>query len=562
MKGKFSKTEMRGLPGGPNEQFTYVTGVFMQDMYHVPMAQKGNGENVDNLLQSIYSSPGYRAKLQNEILQSKNINKDQIDEIDREYYSGDKYDVIDLINERINRVKTTPVNEITGDETAEWLYGTMSPSFLNKEPDYLDVESIEEGDRLYKEYYSKKQPVKTEINIYKDNLKNLSDYKSYLTEEKEHSSHIPLMSQTPLKGYGSNITPYAASIVDENIIVKNDYLNDPTETIAKKRATETNLIGKNILMPGEMVDESHFKAILNSDDMSMNIADLLIGVSGVQYKDTPEKTIQHVKKQIKDNPDLYKKSLSRWLNIMNKIAMQDQGQDMYYGQKGGEGYRINVSGYNDPYKVIPSGNITMTEQDGGPLKKGPLLGIDNMGNQQMMFPGYNYVFPGDMVMEIPVAQKGIESKDAMMKNAIARNSHIPFVKRLTLSQKDSPSLYLGEDEEGYDMYGSHQLASFGNYVLPNIVQEGTTLKQISKDANFDEIFKYHRKQGFKNALYFDNPEDAKYFAEENYKRVSPAFQKQKGGEFQKLVNKYTTKGWQSLTDQEKQTYKQMYQQYK
>ena len=25
---KFTKTERRGLPGGPNEVFTYVTGVF------------------------------------------------------------------------------------------------------------------------------------------------------------------------------------------------------------------------------------------------------------------------------------------------------------------------------------------------------------------------------------------------------------------------------------------------------------------------------------------------------------------------------------------------------
>jgi hypothetical protein len=89
-------------------------------------------------------------------------------------------------------------------------------------------------------------------------------------------------------------------------------------------------------------------------------------------------------------------------------------QDMYHApiaQKGGEGYRINAPDYDASYKVIPSGNITMTEQDGGPLKKGPLLGIDNMGNQQMMFPGYNYQFPGDMVMEIPVVQTGIESKD-------------------------------------------------------------------------------------------------------------------------------------------------------
>ena len=82
------------------------------------------------------------------------------------------------------------------------------------------------------------------------------------------------------------------------------------------------------------------------------------------------------------------------------------GYNIFIKQKGGEGYRINAPGYNDPYKVIPSGNITMTEQDGGALQKGPLLGIDNMGNQQMMFPGYNYQFPGDMVMEIPVAQKG------------------------------------------------------------------------------------------------------------------------------------------------------------
>ena len=41
MKGT-NKKERIGLPGGPNEQFTYVTGVFQQDMYHVPKAQLGN----------------------------------------------------------------------------------------------------------------------------------------------------------------------------------------------------------------------------------------------------------------------------------------------------------------------------------------------------------------------------------------------------------------------------------------------------------------------------------------------------------------------------------------
>jgi hypothetical protein len=99
-------------------------------------------------------------------------------------------------------------------------------------------------------------------------------------------------------------------------------------------------------------------------------------------------------------------------------------QDMYHApiaQKGGEGYRIDAPNYNDPSKIIKGKkgnptNITMTEQDGGPLKKGPLLGIDNMGNQQMMFPGYEYQFPGDMVMEIPLrkAQLGEEPANTYM----------------------------------------------------------------------------------------------------------------------------------------------------
>ena len=49
---------------------------------------------------------------------------------------------------------------------------------------------------------------------------------------------------------------------------------------------------------------------------------------------------------------------------------------------------------------IGSPNITMegvTE---------PLLGVDNEGNKQLMYPGNNYKFQGDKVREYPVAQKG------------------------------------------------------------------------------------------------------------------------------------------------------------
>jgi hypothetical protein len=56
--------------------------------------------------------------------------------------------------------------------------------------------------------------------------------------------------------------------------------------------------------------------------------------------------------------------------------------------------------YPGEVTVIPSSNITM---------KGvnyPVLGIDDLGNQQMMMPGGEYTFPGDYVTEIPQMGKG------------------------------------------------------------------------------------------------------------------------------------------------------------
>ena len=56
--------------------------------------------------------------------------------------------------------------------------------------------------------------------------------------------------------------------------------------------------------------------------------------------------------------------------------------------------------YPGEVTIIPSSDITM---------KGvnyPVLGVDNLGNQQMMMPGQDYTFPGDYVTEIPQMGKG------------------------------------------------------------------------------------------------------------------------------------------------------------
>ena len=66
------------------------------------------------------------------------------------------------------------------------------------------------------------------------------------------------------------------------------------------------------------------------------------------------------------------------------------------------GYKRNSEDVNNPYNIIDSGNITMEGVDF------PVMGIDNLGNSQLMMPGANYQFPGNTVFEIPLAQKGIE----------------------------------------------------------------------------------------------------------------------------------------------------------
>lgn len=58
--------------------------------------------------------------------------------------------------------------------------------------------------------------------------------------------------------------------------------------------------------------------------------------------------------------------------------------------------------WNNPgdITIIPSNSITMQGVNY------PVLGIDNLGNQQMMMPGGSYTFPGDYVTEIPQMGKG------------------------------------------------------------------------------------------------------------------------------------------------------------
>jgi len=70
------------------------------------------------------------------------------------------------------------------------------------------------------------------------------------------------------------------------------------------------------------------------------------------------------------------------------------------GRYSKHGYKRNSPDVNKPFNIIPSGRITMQDVDF------PVKGIDNLGNEQIMYPGLDYIFPGDYVLELPMMQPG------------------------------------------------------------------------------------------------------------------------------------------------------------
>jgi hypothetical protein len=129
-----------------------------------------------------------------------------------------------------------------------------------------------------------------------------------------------------------------------------------------------------------------------------------------------------------------------------------------FGLKGGPNHiDTTMQGYQqasphrfNPMNVIPSGRITMQNVPH------PVLGIDNFGNQQMMQPGGEYMFPGSMVNEFPIRQNGgpmppeelPPSGDPNANNTAMRSEMDQFDQQLALQTKfdQQRAAYLAEVE--------------------------------------------------------------------------------------------------------------------
>lgn len=114
----------------------------------------------------------------------------------------------------------------------------------------------------------------------------------------------------------------------------------------------------------------------------------------------------------------YKKDSGRYLKNLQSRGATDQrlnnlipAASMALGQpykNGGKvsnsGYKFNSPDFNEPNLTIPSNQITM---QGVPF---PVLGTDNTGMTQTMYPGGEYQFPGEYVQETPIRRMGGKMK--------------------------------------------------------------------------------------------------------------------------------------------------------
>ena len=143
-----------------------------------------------------------------------------------------------------------------------------------------------------------------------------------------------------------------------------------------------------------------------------------------------------------------------------------------------EGYKSDSPDKNNPANLIASGSITMENVEF------PVLGMDNLGNSKMMIPGNNYQFPGDMVLEIPMAQKGKSIDDQAQRkyltdwlkarkatgrfddqlNEKELNEYIKNIETVQQLTKDEFQTMFPESVSNFDMISSFNSPS-GQYIF-------------------------------------------------------------------------------------------------
>lgn len=166
------------------------------------------------------------------------------------------------------------------------------------------------------------------------------------------------------------------------------------ELVAKELGRE-KLLGKTMLLAGKYA----FPEAAPAFDWINN------GIDAVEFAQNPNDTMN----QAQVAADLLSPFKSRRLkikpfgvvgDILDAVEIANDANKYARGGISTQGYKANSPDRFNSFNIIPSNQITM---QGVPH---PVMGVDNLGNQQLMLPGYQYIYPGSYVVEHPVAAPG------------------------------------------------------------------------------------------------------------------------------------------------------------
>jgi hypothetical protein len=374
------------------------------------------------------------------------------------------------------------------------------------------------------------------------------------------------------------------------------------------------------------------------------------------------KEYDRVKKELKKNPkdkklkyiiSTFRKFIEPYdkeqtIQAFNSFVDNSRSNELPIGKYGGnvstEGYKSNSPDVNNPFNIIPSGNITMKGVDF------PVRGVDNLGNEKIMYPEEEHYFPGSMVYETPVVQKGGGNKPYQVPGFKERMQYDKYGNKLkgypSIIPKDMFAFMtpterdpLSKNIKGVFGMGAYNFdkTPFGveagmfknlDYLTdkgrnnvsitdanltgtyntgagvkfkagPNLttigLPDGRTIVEpatnIGADFNFPKLnlginsnltTDFNDRYKVRTSLNYRPNDQTSLYAEANLNddffkgRGTPEFRaglthnisgrkkmrpedRQSGGEFQRLVKKYTTQGWSSLNPQEQQFYRETYQ---
>jgi len=169
------------------------------------------------------------------------------------------------------------------------------------------------------------------------------------------------------------------------------------------------------------------------------------------------------------------------------------------------GYKRYSPDVNNPYNIISSGRITMKDVDF------PVYGVDNFGNQRMMYPGGEYQFPGNEVFEIPMAQTGFQYNGSW-RDVAPR----PDISERRDATRVAPPVVVPQrvvnDRLHIDRANQRDAGTISQYVAPNIGEQVvnklanpmTTLGYIARGESIPDMVPV-RDNTFDMAIDIINP---------------------------------------------------------